>query len=183
MLTAEEFGLRASGMEDLVHLRMSHLDQSLLPALTLAVSRMAGPVSDTVISLSSIIQHIYLAQHIHSQVKDPVNGEAVRQFPILVGDYIIGQSFVKMCDKDLFPYISNFVAVIKTINEGIILRWRLKNKKISVKDYKYIIGKERASLTAMAARLGAEVSGIKKTVRSPIRKTRLSYRDGLGRRG
>jgi hypothetical protein len=45
------------------------------------------------------------------------------------------------------------------MNEGILLRWRFKNKNISLKDYRSILGKESASLTALAARLSADISG------------------------
>ncbi|NLM22049.1 MAG: hypothetical protein GX207_09965 [Peptococcaceae bacterium] len=158
---SKEFGLKASGMKELIQLKLDNLDQILLPAICLAVARTAGPVNNTVIALSSVLQHIYLAQHIHSMVRDREMTDAERQYPILVGDYIFGQSFLKMCEADLFKYVSHFVTVIKKINEGIVLRWRLKNQKISIKDYKAIIEKEKASLTVLAARLGAEGSDLK----------------------
>ncbi|NLL52897.1 MAG: hypothetical protein GX248_09365 [Peptococcaceae bacterium] len=158
---SKEFGLKASGMKDLIQLQMDNLDQFLLPAICLAVARTAGPVNNTVIALSSVLQHLYLAQHIHSMVRDQEMTDSERQYPILVGDYVFGQSFLKMCEEDLFKYVSHFVTAIKKINEGIVLRWRLKNQKMSVKDYKAVIEKEKASLTVLAARLGAEGSNLK----------------------
>ncbi|NLO97065.1 MAG: hypothetical protein GX091_03165 [Peptococcaceae bacterium] len=157
----KEFGFKALGIIDITQLKMNNLDQYLLPAISLAVAKTAGSINDIVISLSIVLQYVYMAQYIHGMVKDTEMTDAQRQYPILVGDYVFGQSFVKVCEEDLFPYAKHFVVAIKKVNEGIVRRWRLKNQKMSVKDYKSIIEKERASLTALAARLGAEKSNIK----------------------
>ncbi len=158
---SKEIHSRSLNMEELIDLQLDDFQRLLSPAISLAVSRIAGPISKTMISMSCIFQYIFLAHYIHGPVKDGNITESDCQYPVLIGDFMFGQLFVKMCEKDLFPYVGLFATVIKTINEGIVLRWRFKHKKMTIKDYRIIIGKERASLTALAGRLSAEVSGIK----------------------
>ncbi len=158
---AKEIMLKTIKLEDLIELPMNELDRQMCPAIFLAVNSLSGQSGVSVISLASTFQYIFLANRIHRLVTDDEDlPEHIRQYPVLVGDFMFGQSFLKMCQDDLFYLTRHFVKVIETMNEGILLRWRLKNKPISLKDYRTILGKERGALTALAARLGAHISGV-----------------------
>jgi len=163
-----EVRLKSSSIKRLVNVPMNNLDNLFFPALVLAVGNCSEPTDNSKISLASIFQYIYMAHKIHGWVSDEDTAEANRQYPVLVGDFLLGQSFVKICDFELYPYLRHFVKVIKTINEGIIYRWRLKNKNISILDYRLIISKERASLTALAGKLGADICGIQEQYRPKL---------------
>lgn len=157
---SKEICFKSSTMEDLIDLSMNNLDRHLCPGIVLAVSSMTGQTGGRIISLASVFQYVFLAHYIHRLVTDEDMEERARQYPVLVGDFMFGQTFRKICDDDLFSYTGEFVRVIENINEGILLRWRLKNKSISLKDYRTILGKEKASLTALAAKLGGELAGL-----------------------
>ncbi|NLI91756.1 MAG: hypothetical protein GX434_05970 [Peptococcaceae bacterium] len=155
-----EIRFKSFSIGDLFDLRMNNLDKYLCPALALAVGNMSGQKGKKMIDLASIIQYVFLAHHIHAQVTDGNLTDPERQYPVLVGDFMFGQTFSKLCKSNLFSYSDQFVRLIKTINEGIVMRWKLKNKTILLKDYRVILGKERASLTALAGKVAAEVSGL-----------------------
>ncbi|RNC29614.1 MAG: hypothetical protein AWM53_00229 [Candidatus Dichloromethanomonas elyunquensis] len=159
VLMNEEIRFRSFRLEDLLDLRMNSLDKYLCPSVVLAVGSMMGKNSQKMINLASILQYVFLAHYIQAQVTENNPTEHIRQYPVLVGDFMFGQIYLKLCKPDLFPYSGQFVKLIKTINEGIILRWKLKNKNIPLKDYRMVIGKEKASLTAVAAKTAAEFSG------------------------
>lgn len=160
----DEIRFKSFQLEDLIDLQLNKLDLFLCPAVALAVSSMKGQSGERMINLASVFQYVFLANKIHNLVTDGDLTESERQYPVLVGDYMLGQIFLKICRDDFFSYAGQFVKVIETMNEGILLRWRFKNKNITLKDYRSILGKERASLTALAAGLSAEISGCKNPV-------------------
>lgn len=173
----DEIRFKSFQLEDLIDLQLNKLDLFLCPAVALAVSSMNGQSGDRMINLASVFQYVFLANKIHNMVTDGDLTENERQYPVLVGDYMLGQIFLKICRDDFFSYASQFVKVIETMNEGILLRWRFKNKNISLKDYRSILGKERASLTALAARLSADISGWKEPVITKVEE--LGYCLGM----
>jgi geranylgeranyl pyrophosphate synthase len=156
----EELLFKSSSLADLVDLSMNNLDRYLCPALVLVTSRITGQVNNKTLSMASVFQYVFLAHHIHKLVTDEDLPERARQYPVLVGDFMFGQTFSKICKADLFTYANELVKIIEIINEGVLMRWRLKNKEIPLKDYKIIIGKERASLTALAGKIGGELAGL-----------------------
>lgn len=147
-------------LEDLVDLPMNNLDRHFLPALVFSVSSITGKISNKITSLASVFQYVFLAHHIHKLVTDEDMSENARQYPVLTGDFMFGQTLKKIFEEDLCCYAGQFVKVIESMNEGIIMRWRFKNKNISMKDYQVILKKERASLTALSGKLAAEASGL-----------------------
>lgn len=159
---SKEICFKSTSMEDLIDLQMNKLDRQLCPSIVLALSKIAGQTEKKHLNLASIFQYIFLAHYIHKLVTDEHMTEHARQYPVLIGDFMFGQTFLKLCNKDLFPYSGEFVKIIELMNEGVILRWKSKNKNIALKDYRMIIYKERASLTGLAGRLGAEIAGLEK---------------------
>jgi len=159
-LMNNEIRFKSAELGDIIEFRMNNLDRRLSPALVLAVSCIAGPLNKTSLSLAAIFQYLFLAHNIHNLISDEDMLDSERQYPVLIGDYMLGQSFAKICEGDLFPHLKHFTQLVKSINEAKIKRWQIKNKKASLKEYKVIISRERASLTSLAARLAAEVSGI-----------------------
>lgn len=142
----------------LAGLNLKKSDRLLLPALVLAVSNTAGPIMKPMITLGALFQCLYLANRIQGLAAKESGKD--QQFSVIMGDYIFGQAIYLMSDEKIHPYLNDFVSVIKSINEGTVLRWRLRQKRADLKDYKLLISKERASLTALASRMSAEISGI-----------------------
>ncbi|WP_353852607.1 hypothetical protein [Dehalobacter restrictus] len=159
----KEMQFNSSTLDDLLNLPMNNLDRYMSPALVLSVSCMTGKISKTILSLATVFQYVFLAHHIHKLITDEDMSEHSRQFPVLTGDFMFGQTLKKVCQEDIFPYAGQFVKLIKTINEGILMRWRYKNKRIPFQEYNMILGNERASLTALAVKLSAKLSGIPQT--------------------
>ncbi len=155
----EEIRFKSSNIEELVDPGMNNLDQYFCPAVVLSIAHLEGHTGNKIFNLASIFQYIFIAHRYHTLVTDGDLTEHGRQFPVLVGDFMLGQTFLKICHDDLFTYAGQFVKLIETMNEGILMRWRLKSKNISIKDYRVILGKERASLTALAGKLTAQICG------------------------
>lgn len=174
---AQEIRFKSAKMEDITDINLDVLDQQLCPGIVLAVSKLAGSVDKTQIKLASLLQYVFLAHHIHRRVTDEELPEHQRQYPVLVGDFMFGQTFLKICDKILFPYAGEFVKAIEAVNEGVVTRWRLKNRPLANKDLRQIIGLERASLTALAGKLGARLAGMKEPHNTQIEE--LGYAFGM----
>lgn len=155
----KEIRFKTSKMDDLIDLPLNKLEKHLYPAIVLAVCSIKGQINNKNIPLATIFQYIFLAHRIHKMVIDEDMEEHARQYPVLVGDFMFGQTLLKLCEEDMLCYIGDFVKAIETINEGILLRWRLKNKNLSLKDYRLILGKEKAALTALAGKLGGVLAG------------------------
>lgn len=58
--------------------------------------------------------------------------------------------------------MQDFTQLIKTINEGVILRWHFKDRPISAGDRIRILSKEKTSITALCGKLAAEITGLPK---------------------
>lgn len=160
----KDISFRSLTLEELINLPDSSLDHKMCPALFFAVTAMRGQKNNIrSITLASIFQYVFMANRIHRLVSDEAADEHDRQYPVLVGDFMFGQAFSKLCEHDLFVYSSNFIRLIETMNEGVLMRWRLKNKNITLKEYRDILGKERAALTALIGKLGCEIAGIEET--------------------
>lgn len=160
----KDITFKTARLDELVDLPLNGLEEKMCPAVFLAVNSLKGQSGYLTINLALIFQYVFLANRIHRLVTDEDVPEDVRQYSVLVGDFVFGQTFSRLCQEGIFKYTRDFIKAIETMNEGVLLRWRLKNKNIALKDYKLILGKERAYLTALAGRLGAQVSGIEESL-------------------
>jgi len=173
----QETQFKSLSLEELLEYEMNRLDQYLFPAIVLTIGKITGNEREASISLASIFQYVFLAHSIHRLVdKEDIN-TSTRQYSVLIGDFMFGQTFYKICDEKLYKYAWEFVKVIETINEGVIMRWRLKDKNISLKDYRVIISKERAALVGLAGRLAAKVAGLQEQYQQILEE--FSYSVGM----
>ena len=174
---AQEIRFKSLRLEDLIEYEMNRLDRYLFPSIVLTIGKIAGNNRETNISLATIFQYIFLAHSIHRLVDKEDIKDSTRQYSVLIGDFLFGQTFYKICDDSLYKYASEFVKVIETINEGVVMRWRLKDKNISLKDYRVIISKERAALVGLAGRLAAKVAGLQEQYQQKLEE--FSYSVGM----
>ncbi|MFZ3102398.1 MAG: polyprenyl synthetase family protein [Desulfitobacteriaceae bacterium] len=156
-----EITLKAARFDELVPLVMDELDNNACPAIILAVSKACGYVGKQAITLSVIVQYVYMADKVHRLMQD---GEAIpeelRQFPVLVGDFFFGKFFLGLCRTKLLVYLAPIARVIATMSQGSIIRWLAKDKQLSQAEHLEILDRETASLTGLAARIGAELAGV-----------------------
>lgn len=158
---SQEINFRPAGFEELVKLDMDELDQTIHPAIVLAVSKACGDQGHKSEALAGIIQFIYMANKVHRLMKDDYDlEEELRQFPVLVGDLLYGKFFLELCRVKLLQFLDPMAQVIGTMSEGGILRWISPQNKLSRDELLRIIESENASLTALAARLSAELAGV-----------------------
>lgn len=157
----QEISLKPAGFEELVQLDMDQLDQTIHPAIVLAVSKACGDQGQKSEALAGIIQFIYMANKVHKLMKDDDDlAEELRQFPVLVGDLLYGKFFLELCRMKLLKFLDPMAQVIATMSQGGILRWLSLEKRLSRDELLQIIELENASLTALAARLSAELAGV-----------------------
>ncbi|WP_407310756.1 polyprenyl synthetase family protein [Desulfosporosinus sp. SB140] len=165
----EEINFRAARFEELVHLDMDELDKTVCPAIVLAVSRSCADQGQKSDALAAIVQLIYMANQVHKLMKDNDDlAEELRQFPVLVGDLLYGKFFLELCQEKLLPFLAPLAQVIGTMSEGGISRWISRDKKLSRDEWLKIIEKESASLTALAARLSAELANVSLPIQSQL---------------
>ena len=157
----KEMKFRPADFEELVQLDMDELDLTVYPAIVLAVSGACGDYGQKPEALATIVQFVFMANKVHSLMNDDSDiAEELRQFPVLVGDLLYGKFFLKLCNEKLLPFLDPLAQVIGTMSEGGISRWLARDTKLNRDEWVRIIEMESASLTALAARLSAELAGV-----------------------
>ncbi len=157
----QEITLRAARFNELVPLVMDELDNNACPAIILAVSKACGYVGKQATTLSVIVQYVYMADKVHRLMQDGEDiPEELRQFPVLVGDFLFGKFFLGLCRTKLLVFLAPIARVIATMSQGSITRWLAKDKQLSQDEQLEILDRETASLTGLSARIGAELAGV-----------------------
>lgn len=153
-----EINFKTASFEDLVHLPLNELENNILPAIVLTFNELVDRKEDgqKTIHLACIFQYIFLAHKVHGLVKDYQQPQHERQYPVLVGDFLFGQAFNKICQEGLFSYTKKFTEVIETMSEGVLLRWSLKSSP-TLNDLKVIVAREKGALTSQTAGMTAEL--------------------------
>lgn len=161
MRLSQETNLKPASFKELVQLDMDVLDRTVNPAIVLAVSRAFKEHEQKSEALAGIIQFVFMANKVHKLMKDESDiAEELRQFPVLVGDLLYGKFFLELCREKLLVFLDPLAQVMGTMSEGGISRWLSRDKKLGVTETLKIIEMESASLTALAARLSAELAGV-----------------------
>lgn len=157
----QEIDFKPAGFEELVQLEMDELDRTVNPAIVLAVSQAFRKQGQKAEALAGIIQYVFMANQVHKLMKDDSDiAEELRQFPVLVGDLLYGKFFLDLCREKLLSFLDPVAQVMGTMSEGGISRWLSRDKKLDRAEALEIIEMESASLTALAARLSAELAGV-----------------------
>ncbi len=157
----QEINFKPANFEELVQLDMDELDQTVNPAIVLAVSQAFKDHGQKSEALAGIIQYVFMANKVHKLMKDESNiAEELRQFPVLVGDLLYGKFFLELCREKLLLFLEPLAQVMGTMSEGGISRWLARDQKLGIAESLTIIEMESASLTALAARLSAELAGV-----------------------
>lgn len=157
----QEINFKPVGFEELVQLDMDELDQTVHPAIVLAVSRACGDQGPKSEALASIVQFIFMANRVHKLMNDDQDlAEELRQFPVLVGDLLYGKFFLELCRVKLLQFLDPLAKVIGLKSQGGISRWLAREERLGRDELLQIIELENASLTALAARLSAELAGV-----------------------
>lgn len=164
-----EMIFKPADFDELIKLEMDELDQTVYPAIVLAVSGACGDYGREPEALAAIVQFIFIANKVHELMKDDSDiAEELRQFPVLVGDLLYGKFFLELCRERLLSFLEPLARVIGTMSEGGISRWLSRDTKLNKEEWLKIIEMERASLTALAARLSAELAGVSLPIQSRL---------------
>lgn len=143
-----------------LNLSMSQLDWGLCPALVLTICAAGDLAGSNVSKMASLVQYVFMANRIHRRVTDQEIPDCSGQYAVLIGDYLLGEIFLELSEGSLFRYAKEFTRVIKMMNEGVIARWAWRNQHIPVGEWQLIAGKEKASLSALAGRVSAQMCGM-----------------------
>lgn len=155
-----EIRFKAAEFDELIDLEFSELDNNACALIVLSINQAFGGLTRPAIGLATIIQYIFVADQVHRLMEDNSDlDESKRQFPVLVGDYLYGKFFLGLCKEKLLHFLAPMAKVIEIMNEGAISRWLSNGEEVSESEQLYILEMERASLTGLAARLGADLAG------------------------
>lgn len=155
-----EIRFKAAEFDELIDLEFSELDNNACALIVLSINQAFGGLTRPAIGLATIIQYIFVADQVHRLMEDNSDlDESKRQFPVLVGDYLYGKFFLGLCKEKLLRFLAPMAKVIEIMNEGAISRWLSNGEEVSESEQLYILEMERASLTGLAARLGADLAG------------------------
>ena len=165
----QEINFKRASFEELVQLNMDELDRTVNPALVLAVSQAFKDCGHKSEALAGIVQYVFMANKVHKLMTDDRDiAEELRQFPVLVGDLLYGKFFLELCREKLLLFLEPLAQVMGTMSEGGISRWLARDKEIGLTESLEIIKMESASLTALAARLSAELAGVSMPLQGKI---------------
>ncbi|MGI1658633.1 MAG: geranylgeranyl pyrophosphate synthase [Desulfitobacterium sp.] len=155
-----EIKLKAAEFDDLVELNFGELENNACSLIVLSISQAFGGRNRSAISLAIILQYIFMADQVHRlMTDDPDLEESKRQFPVLVGDFLYGKFFLNLCKEKMLHFLAPLAKIIESMNQGAINRWLAKDEDVDQAEFIKILEMERAALTGLAARLGAELAG------------------------
>ncbi|AHF07215.1 hypothetical protein [Desulfitobacterium metallireducens] len=162
-----EIRFKAAEFEELVELSSNDLDENACPLIVLAVNRSFGGNARPAVALATIVQYIFMADQVHRLMNDkPDLDEDERQFPVLVGDFLYGKFFLGLCKNKLLHLLAPLAQVIATMNEGAISRWQTLRESGNESKRLEILEMERATITGVAARLSAEITGCSEKIQN-----------------
>lgn len=162
-----EIKLKAAEFDELIELEFGELENNACALIVLSVNKAFGGKKSSAISLATIFQFIFMADQVHRLMKDDHDlEESKRQFPVLVGDFLYGKFFLWLCKSKMLHFLAPLAKVIKTMNQGAISRWLYREKQLTPGEQIRILEMERASLTGMAAKLGAALAGCPEKVQN-----------------
>jgi|SRR5680860_286452 len=165
----QDINVKPASFEKLIQLDMDELDRTVNPAIVIAVCKVFNEQEQKSEALAGIIQFMFMANKIHKLMKDDSDiPEELRQFPVLVGDLLYGKFFLELCREELLVFLEPMAQVMGTMSKGGISRWLSRDEKLGLAESLKIIEMERASLTALAARLSAELAGVSVPIKHQI---------------
>lgn len=151
--------------KDLVPLVTDELNDNACPGIILAVSKACGYAGKKAIILAAIIQYIYMADKVHNLMRDDEDlADELRQFPVLVGDFLFGKFFWGLSQAGLLNYLAPLAGVIVTMSKGGITRWLARDQHLETGEQLRILENGTGSLTGLAARIGAELAGVSPSI-------------------
>jgi geranylgeranyl pyrophosphate synthase len=152
---------KEAGFKDLVPLAEDELDDNLCPAIIIAVSKACGYTGKKAITLAAIMQYIYMADKVHNFMQDNEGlADELRQFPVLVGDFLFGKFFWGLSQANLLNYLAPLAGVIVSMSKGAVNRWLAGEQSLEVKEQLKMLANGTASLTGLAARIGSELAAV-----------------------
>jgi Geranylgeranyl pyrophosphate synthase len=160
-LLVRDLGSEEARFKELVPLVKDELDDNACPGIILAVSKACGYTGKQAIILAAIVQYIYLADKVHNLIRDDEDlTDELQQFPVLVGDFLFGKFFEGLSQARLLDYLAPLAGVIVTMSKGAIYRWLARDQNLEIEEQLRILENGTASLTGLAARIGAELAGV-----------------------
>lgn len=158
----------------------------LRPMLTLASAAMFGYEGDHHIKLATSVEFMHTATLLHDDVVDESDlrrGKSTarmiwgNQASVLVGDFLLGQSFRMMVEVGSLEALDVLSTAASVIAEGEVLQLSVaKNMETTEDDYQSVIRAKTAALFAAAAEVGPIVAGTDRATRNALK----SYGMNLG---
>ncbi|MEZ5774265.1 MAG: polyprenyl synthetase family protein [Hyphomicrobiaceae bacterium] len=181
---------KAQSDVDLIPELASHLIDSggkrLRPMLTLASARMCGYKGDSHVTLAASVEFMHTATLLHDDVVDE---SALRrgkptarlvwgnQASVLVGDFLLGQSFRMMVDVGSLKALKILSTAAAVIAEGEVMQLSAsKNTATTEDEYLAVITAKTAALFSAAAEVGAAIAERPNAEQAALR----SYGKNLG---
>lgn len=157
----QEITFKSAKFAELIPINFDELEYNACPAIVLTVSRACGYSGHQAISMGVVMQFVFMADKVHSLMQeDEEIAEELRQFTVLVGDYLFGKFFLGLSREKLLHFLAPIAKVIENMSIGTIYRWLGRESELTPEDWLEILARERASLTGLAARIGAELAGM-----------------------
>ena len=129
----------------------------LLPVMVINAYRYLGMDSGLSVQMANLFKTIDFASKIHVLVKDDDEGQKHNQemqFAILIGDYIFGKVLKLLLETQADKLLEMFASMIGTINEGLIIEYKLNSV------LEQVLTKTRAPLYHNAFLSAAKMAGL-----------------------
>jgi hypothetical protein len=174
-------------------------DRDVCPAFVFALAADGPCPRRDAVELALALEYSYLSFREHRLAWNADLPERERQYGMLFGDFFAAQALAVLSGDLLFPHYAVFTALIRTMNEGVLLRRRLNRETMGAEDWRAVLGREKAALvvpvrvladwlmparreTQFLASLAAELSvlwGAREEGQLPLGRGSLAAAEGL----
>ncbi|QGT99042.1 hypothetical protein SYNTR_0449 [Candidatus Syntrophocurvum alkaliphilum] len=106
-----------------------------LPSIVLVAYKYLNLDKDLTLSMTNMFKTAYLANRIHSLIKDEEEGQQYNQelqFNILIGDYICGKVLKLLLDAKADHFLQDFSVMMCELSEGMVIEHKLMGEEIDV---------------------------------------------------
>ncbi|MDR1321868.1 MAG: hypothetical protein LBK56_10655 [Gracilibacteraceae bacterium] len=120
-------------------------DRDVCPAFVFALAGGCGFKGRDVVELALALEYTYLSFRVHRFIRDMELAEQARQYGVLFGDFFAAQVLASLSGDLLYPHTAKFTETMRTMNEGALLRGRLR-ENADTAAWREVLRREKAAL-------------------------------------
>ncbi|MDR0433563.1 MAG: hypothetical protein LBH21_00700 [Gracilibacteraceae bacterium] len=125
---------------------LSGADKDVCPAFVFALTSGSDLRRRDIVELALSVEYTYLSFRVHRFIREIKSAERERQYSVLFGDFFSAKVLTSLSGDLLYPQTCKYTEVMRTMNEGALLRRRLPPGSEDAAAWREVLLREKAAL-------------------------------------